>query len=49
MIYNISTTSRTGYEPQTAGERVREAVAILVAIATVGVLAAAVSLASWYI
>ncbi|GAB5402116.1 MAG: hypothetical protein Aurels2KO_03470 [Aureliella sp.] len=49
MIYNISTTSRTGYEPQSARERVREAVAILASIVAVVTLSAAICAASWYL
>lgn len=49
MIYNISTTSRTGYQRQTAQERIRETVAILASIFVVGTLVAGIALASWYL
>lgn len=48
MIYNISTTSRTGYQRQTAQERIRETIAILASIFVIGTLVTGIAMASWY-
>lgn len=48
MIYNISTTSRTGYQRQTAQERIRETIAILASIFVIGTLVTCIAMASWY-